>query len=173
MQRSSNKGRGGASRPRQQQKGNGKMPVAILISGGDIIPAILVEKNAETLLQTLNGLQAVPNLETIAEARVWLLEQPEPSGWFETMSEAHACLDRLNESPSFEAHEVAEARATLGMTRESFAEAVGYSGNSNTRHKTIFEMEKGRNSKGVEKRLNPNAARRLRGLLARHVADSV
>jgi DNA-binding XRE family transcriptional regulator len=149
------------------------MPVAILISQGEVVPAVLVEKNADSLLQTLNALATTPALETVTEARVWLMEQPDPSGWFDSMSEANAYFDRLDQSPNFAPDDVKEARAILGLTRENFAEKLGYGGNSNTRHKTIFDIEKGRNSKGDEKKLNVNGARRLRALLARHATEGV
>lgn len=42
-----------------------------------------------------------------------------------------------------EGAELRSIREALGMTRAEFAEALGFKGNDNTRHKQIFEMESG------------------------------
>ncbi|MBU2941427.1 helix-turn-helix transcriptional regulator [Shimia thalassica] len=62
---------------------------------------------------------------------------------------------------------VSEARVALSMSRADFAEAIGYAGNPNTRHKTIWEIEKG------EKSLRPDAVRALRALLADRSIDDM
>ncbi|MEP3635220.1 MAG: hypothetical protein ABJM82_16175 [Shimia thalassica] len=50
---------------------------------------------------------------------------------------------------------------------QDFAEAIGYAGNPNTRHKTIWEIENG------EKSLRPDAVRALRALLADRSIDDM
>lgn len=138
------------------------MPIAIVLSETDVIPAILVEADAHQLVAQLRALRATPATVTDEEtARVWLQTLPEPSGWFTGMAEANAHLDRMAREPDMTPAEIAAARESLGLTRVALAEAVGIGGNDNTRHKRMWEIEQG------QARLNPTATRRLRALLAR------
>ncbi|MEP3778559.1 MAG: helix-turn-helix transcriptional regulator [Shimia thalassica] len=72
-----------------------------------------------------------------------------------------------NQGQLFSGKAVSEARDALSMSRADFAEAIGYAGNPNTRHKTIWEIEKG------EKSLRPDAVRALRALLADRSIDDM
>lgn len=137
------------------------MPIAIILSPGDVIPAILsYEKDAE-LLAALRNLTFSPILEDVQAAREWLQTLDEPSGWFGSMTEANAYLHRLERESEISASGVTAARKKLGMSMEAFAAALGMGGNENTRAKRIWEIEAGR------ARLNPMATRKLRALLAR------
>lgn len=141
------------------------MPVAIVMSKSDVIPAILSQDAPEKLLAAINALTESPALQTEADARNWLNTLPMPSGWYATPEDALTAARRLRQSERLGGAVVAEARAALGLSRADFAEAIGYGGNSNTRHKTIFEVEKGL------KTLSDAASRALRALMAEHGLD--
>lgn len=137
------------------------MPVAIALLPGGIIPGIFADDSADALLATLRGLTGAPALPDVAAARAWLLTLAEPSGWFDTLAEAHAHLDRLQaDDPPMTAADVRHAREVLDLGRADFADAIGFVGNQNTRNKTIWEIENG------QKVLGPKPTRRLRALLA-------
>jgi DNA-binding XRE family transcriptional regulator len=135
------------------------MPIAIAIGPGGIIPAILQQDRADNLLAQLRGMVFAPTLADVDAARVWLTSQPEPSGWYETAAEVQAVLARMQRESDMTPEQIAEARTRLGMSRADLALAIGIGGNSNTRHKRIFDIEAG---KGL---LNPSATRALRALL--------
>ena len=134
--------------------------VAIVVSKGDTVPAIFCEETLAALLARLNTLKAAPSMSGVGEARKWLAPLPAPSGWFLSMDEAHAFVDRMKRSQDVTATEVQNARELLGLSRAAFATRIGFGGNDNTRHKTIFEIENGK------KRLNSERTRELRAVLA-------
>lgn len=139
------------------------MPIAIALLPGGIIPGIFAADDPDALLATLRGLVGAPGLPDVAAARAWLLTLPEPSGWFDTLAEANAHLDRLqSEEAPMTGDEVLAARKALGMGRAEFAAAIGHEGNQNTRNKMVWEVETGQNGK----LLGPKSTRRLRALLA-------
>ena len=139
------------------------MPIAIVVAPGEIIPAVLANDTEADLLATLRGLVFAPALANVQAAREWLLTLEEPSGWFGSGAEVTAYLDRFDRSADLTPQEIATARKALGLSLEALAEAVGIGGNDNTRSKRMWEIENGR------AKLNPQATRKLRALLARAV----
>lgn len=119
------------------------MPVAIVVLDDGTIPAIYVEKTDALLAARLATLNAAEEIEDPRTARLWLSSLPEPSGWFENVEEAKAFVARTRRPSTMEGAELRKIREALGMTRAEFAEALGFKGNENTRHKQIFEMENG------------------------------
>lgn len=136
------------------------MPVAIVYTGPDVIPGVFTDDDPEALRKVITGLPAAPNLPDVVSARLWLAGLPEPSGWFETAAEAFAHTERLKAQARATASEVVAARDNLGLSRAAFADRIGIGGNDNTRHKFIFEVEKGK------KELSVAATRAMRALLA-------
>lgn len=144
------------------------MPIAIALLPGGIIPGIFADDSTDRLLATLRGLVGAPALPDVAAARAWLLTLPEPSGWFDTAAEANAHLDRLQaDDQPMTGPEVARAREALNLGRAEFGEAIGFTGNPNTRNKTIWEIETG------QKVLGPKPSRKLRALLAQRQMPTV
>lgn len=145
------------------------MPVAIVISRGDIIPAILYEESVVALVARLQSLAEAPALRSEQEARIWLQSLPEPSGWYDTPEEAKAHVVRLKQdAPILPGATVEKARKALGLSRFKFGEALGMGGNQNTINKSIAEIEGEALHKttGKTRVLNPIATRRLFALLA-------
>lgn len=138
------------------------MPIAIVFADNDIMPSIWREKTEALLLESLKDIGFAPELLDVNSAREWLTTLPEPSGWFATAQEAANYIDRLKRENCATAKEVSSAREKLGLSRADFAEAIGIGGNSNTRHKTIYEIEKGKFL------LSASASRRLRARLTKH-----
>jgi len=136
------------------------MPVIIIIRE-DVIPAILMEETESKMLNALNGLADTPHLASIQDAKEWLAQFQQPSGWYDSPALAKAEIARLKDGERLSGVFVREARELLGLSRAAFATAIGYGGNDNTRHKTMFQVE------GGEKSLSPQASRILRGLLAK------
>ena len=143
------------------------MPIAIIIAPDNIVPAIVAEETPAALVTRLRGFVFAPGLPDEQAARLWLQTLPEPSGWFADVAEARAHLARAaSGAQDMTGSEVAEAREVLGLTRAELASAIGFGGNDNTRHKHIWEVETG------QRRLNPDATRRLRALVAQRVAEN-
>jgi hypothetical protein len=145
------------------------MPIAIVLSTQGAVPAILAEDTAEDLVARLAALKEAPEFKDQAEARLWLQGLPAPSGWFHTVEEAKAHVQRMQEpAPMLAGATVATARKALGMGRAQFATALGMGGNDNTRHKSIhdIEIEAINKSSGRRRVLNPAAVGRLQALLA-------
>ncbi len=138
------------------------MPVAIVIWDSDVIPAVLMEKTDSDLLASLRAMKHSPDISDVNAARAWLSTLPAPSGWYTDTAAAMAETARMRNDDRMTGEPVAVARNALGLSRAELAERIGYNGNSNTRHKTMFEVEKG------DKSLSPQATRALRGLLAEH-----
>lgn len=150
------------------------MPIAIVMSLQNAIPAILAEDTAQELVARLQGLQEAPELADEAAARIWLQSLPAPSGWFVSIEEAKAHVKRYHEAvPIIPGATIREAREALGMPRDAFAEALGIGGNPNTRHKTIFDIEREaiNKSSGKPRVLNPSAVKRLQALMAERGLD--
>lgn len=145
------------------------MPVAIIVSENDAIPAIFAEDTSRALLDALKRLSEAPALKTEHEARLWLQSLPAPSGWFGSTQEAKLHVQRIHQDvPILPGAEVARARQALGLGRAEFAKKLGIGGNDNTRHKTIFDIEREaiNKSSGKPRVLNPNAVQRLKALMA-------
>lgn len=146
------------------------MPVAIALLPGGIIPGIFAADDAGELLATMRGLVGAPDLPDVVAARAWLLTLPEPSGWFSTIAEANAHLDRLQaEDQTMTGANVQAAREALGLGRAEFAETIGFTGNANTRNKTIWQIETGQDGKV----LGPKPTRRLRALMAQRGLSAI
>ena len=139
-------------------KGNA-MPLAIVFTDNDIMPSIWSEDTDEILLQRLNRIIFAPELTDVNSAREWLALLPEPSGWFATTQEAANYTARLKQEKRATAEDVTQAREKLGLSRADLAEAIGIGGHSNTRHKTIYDIEKGKFL------LSSGASRSLRAVL--------
>ena len=135
------------------------MPLAIVFTDNDIMPSIWSEDTDEILLQRLNRIVFAPELTDVNSAREWLVLLPKPSGWFATTQEAANYTARLKQEKRATAEDVTQAREKLGLSRADFAEAIGIGGNSNTRHKTIYDIEKGKFL------LSSGASRSLRAVL--------
>ena len=138
------------------------MPIAIAIDTGGVIPVIFQCDSAADLLAKRREMVFAPDLQDVDAARAWLTSLPGPSGWYETTGEAQAVLARMQYEADMTPTQIAEARARLGLSRASFATAIGIGGNGNTRHKRIFWIEIGK------VQLNPSATRALRALLVAH-----
>jgi len=136
------------------------MPVAIVLSQEGRIPAIFSETSDAALLDALRSVVDAPPLGGVNDAKEWLAQMPEPSGWFDTARLALLHTERLKASARAGGDEVREARSRLGVGRAEFASAIGIGGNSNTQHKFIYEVERG------AKDLSAPATRAMRALLA-------
>jgi DNA-binding transcriptional regulator YiaG len=136
------------------------MPVAIAVFDDGTIPAILAEDDAGALVRALRALRPAPSLSDEAAARLWLAGLPPPSGWFADSAEARAHLAAIRAEEAMPPAELAAIRAALGLTRAAFGAAIGYQGNDNTRHKQVWEMERG------EKPIPAAKARAARALAA-------
>lgn len=143
------------------------MPVAIVMPENGIMPAIIHETDAQDLLNRLGQLKPPIPHGSREEAAAHLATMAEPSGWFESIKHANAYLDRIERSADMSGDEIRSAREEMEMTRADFAESLGIGGNSNTRHKEVFEIENGR------KRLNPQRTRALRAMITRHGITAV
>lgn len=139
------------------------MPVAIVISTDEVIPAVIEESSESALLSRLRSLTNAPHLDNAATAKEWLFSLPQPSGWYDTPAAALAYLRRAQQDePALSGDDVKRARETLGLARNEFAARLGFGGNDQTRHSAIFKIEKG------ERPIGTTAAQRLRALLAEH-----
>lgn len=136
------------------------MPIAIVVQTDGTIPAVLEEATEPQLLDRLRGLARAPALASIGDAREWLAALPPPSGWFLSTAEAQAHVERFRREEEMAPTELAAIRDRVGMTRVQFAQALGYTGNDNTCHKQVWEMEQGK------KPISAAKARIARALLA-------
>lgn len=136
------------------------MPIAIVFTGADVVPGIFKRDTDAGLLMDLAGIKGAPIIADIVAAKEWLVSLPEPSGWFDTVAEALAHTERLKHEARAGGDEVRAARDALGKSRADFATLVGVGGNDNTRHKYMFEVEKG------TKQLSVQATRSMRAILA-------
>ncbi len=145
------------------------MPVAIVVSEGNAIPAIFAEDTERALLEALRDIDRAPELKSANAAREWLQALPQPSGWFATAAEASAHVQRIHRPvPAPTGQEVRTARESLGMSRAEFATALGFGGNDNTRHKLVhdIEVEAVDRKSGKQRILNAQATLRMRALVS-------
>lgn len=145
------------------------MPVALVFSRQDVIPAIIYEDTADLLVDRLRALKAAPELSDEQEARQWLQSLPMPSGWFSTIDEASAHVQRLNKDTEIlPGAEVKAARQELGLTQAEFAQALGLGGNPDTRRRLIraIEGEEVEKKTGKPRYLGVTATQRLLALMA-------
>lgn len=113
------------------------------------------------MIARLGELTSFPKqIEHDADAREWLLSQPWPSGWHDTIDQARAAVRQLADESEMTGAEVVAARKELGLSRAQFGACIGYKGNSNTAHKQVWEMEKG------IKPVTPARARAIRAAVA-------
>lgn len=144
------------------------MPIAIVFTGADVVPGIFKRDTDADLLKDLANIKGAPALQDVGAAKQWLVTLPEPSGWFDTTTEALAHTERLKDEARAGGEEVKAARAALGgMGRAKFAELVGIGGNDGTRHKFIYEVETGK------KQLSVSATRQMRAVLAQAGLEGV
>lgn len=136
------------------------MPIAIVVQSDGTIPAVIQEPTEQRLLDQLRWIARAHALGSISDAREWLAALPPPSGWFLSLAEAQAHVARFQRDEVMPPAELAAIRAQVGMTRVAFAKAIGYTGNDNTCHKQVWEMEEGR------KPVSATKARMARALLA-------
>lgn len=122
------------------------MKLAILFTNQNAMPSIFHAEAMSDLLDQLRAVRGAPDLPDEAAAREWLATLHEPSGLFLSMAEAKAHLARVREARSADLtpEDVQGIRDELKMSRADFADAIGFGGNTNTRHKLIWEVENGR-----------------------------
>lgn len=139
------------------------MKLAIVVTAEmNAIPAIFYGDTVADLLAQIRPLAGTPALQDEEAARAWLATLPEPSGLFLSEEEAKAHLARIRDArpADISPDDVQAVRAKLKMTRADFAEALGIGGNSNTRHKVMWEFETGK------KPVSLVLARKIRSLAA-------
>lgn len=122
------------------------MKIAIVYAPEAALPSIFYGKTMSAILDQLRGIAFAPELPDEIAARRWLAALPEPSGLFLSTEEAAGHLARIREArdPGLAPDDVAKVRETLRLSRAAFAEAIGFGGNANTRHKLIWEIENGK-----------------------------
>lgn len=120
------------------------MPIAIIVTSRPTITQILTGATDAEVLASLCALDEVPTLHSIDDARLWLLAQPFPSGWYHSAVEARARLLQDRRPMRMGHEELAAIRAELSLSRAAFAEELGFTGSPNTRHKQVWEMERAR-----------------------------
>lgn len=137
------------------------MPLAVVFSHGNAVPAVISEPTDDAMLRALEALQDAPTLPDTHAARMWLLSQPVPSGLYDNPTEAKASIAQfLALDPEMSGDEMQSIRKGLGLSRAAFATLLGFGGNDNTRHKHVFDMENGK------KTIMPEKARRARAIAA-------
>ena len=141
------------------------MPVAIVVLP-ETIPAIYSEKTESALLDRLRNLKGAHNFQTRREAVDWLRSLALPSGWFIDVDAAKTFTQQCRDETPMTPEELATIREKVGMTRADFATALGYGGNSNTRHKHVHELEAGK------KAIMPEKAQRARALYVAETAST-
>ena len=132
------------------------MPVAIVVLP-DTIPAIFSETDDARLVARLATLKGAPALADVADARAWLASLVLPSGWFADEAAARAFVAQCKAPETMTPSVFAHIREESGMTREAFGAALGYAGNSNTRHKQVLQMERGEKPILAEKAVRARA----------------
>lgn len=132
------------------------MPVAIVVLP-DTIPAIFSETDDARLVARLGTLKGAPALADVADARAWLASLALPSGWFADEAAARAFVAQCKAPETMTPSVFAHIREESGMTREAFGAALGYAGNSNTRHKQVLQMERGEKPILAEKAVRARA----------------
>lgn len=136
------------------------MPVAVVVSTAGAMPAIFSEPDDAALVARLGSVRDAPALDGPDGARAWLARMPWPSGWYASTDDALARIRQVTLVEPMTGAEVAAARSALGLSRAAFASAIGFGGNDNTRHKHVWQVERG------DIQLSLEATRRLRAVLA-------
>ena len=136
------------------------MPLALILRDGPGGCALVSGETDDALLAALGSRVALSPPGSVEEAQRWLCSLPAPSGWYVSASAARAALAQALRQDDMSGADLAAIRGELGLPRARFAEALGFQGSDNTRHKQIWEMEKGR------KPILPERARLARTLLA-------
>lgn len=142
------------------------MPFIVLYFAENTHLAVLSAETEAEMLLNFQDLPDTPIPETVTEAKVWLRDQPFPSGWYASPEEARSWVRQAERQDPMAADELVSIRAALNEPRAQFAANIGFRGSPNTRHKQIWEMERAR------KPILPERARAARALLAlRHLND--
>ncbi len=137
--------------------------IAVAFQNSGAMPVLFGDKNMDVVIDMLSSLKDAPDLPDETAAREWLATLPYPSGLFLSEAEAEAYITREKNVAAFvTADDLAEIRSKLKMTRQHFGSELGYGGNSNTRHKFIYELETGK--KPITKKIS----RSVRVLASRH-----
>lgn len=136
------------------------MPIAVIIDPKNRhIPAILKEDTPEELVGAMRRIVTVPeSVDCVTAARVWLAGLPHPSGWFETLAEAEAYLQRGAEAcEPMSGEELRKIREIMNLSQDAFGRAVGFQ----DKHvqKQVSSMETG------DKPIMEHTARRARELV--------
>ena len=128
------------------------MPIAIVMSRGNIIPAIIRQDTNSCLIDALNGLSECPGVTSVITAKEWLMPLPEPSGCYEHINEAKAAVQRLKRDQEVMSRkEVSDAQKLLGLSNAEMAELLDIGGNQNTKKTEVDKIKTGRRSLGPER----------------------
>jgi len=128
------------------------MPIAIVMSRGNIIPAIIRQDTNNCLIGALNGLSECPGVISVISAKEWLMQLPEPSGCYEHINEAKAAVQRLKRDQEVMSRkEVSDAQKLLGLSNAEMAELLDIGGNQNTKKTEVDKIKTGRRSLGPER----------------------
>ena len=110
------------------------MPIAIVMSRGNVVPAIIHQETIGGLIDALNGLSECPEVNSEIAAKEWLMQLPELSGWYNHINEARAAIQRLKRDQEvMSPKEVSDAQKHLGLSNSEMAELLGIGGNPNTK----------------------------------------
>lgn len=142
------------------------MPIAIVMSRGNVVPAIIHQDTSGGLIDALNGLSECPGVNSEIAAKEWLMQLPEPSGWYDHMNEARAAIQRLKRDQEvMTPKEVADAQKHLGLSNAEMADLLGIGGNPNTKKTEVDKIKTGRRS------LEPERTRKLQAILSEFSLD--
>ena len=142
------------------------MPIAIVISRGNVIPAIIHQDTSGGLIDALNGMSECPGVNSEIEAKEWLMQLPEPSGWYSQINEARAVIQRLKRDQEvMSPKEVSDAQKHLGLSNAEMAELLGIGGNPNTKKTEVNKIKTCRRS------LGPERTRKLQAILSEFSLD--
>jgi len=143
------------------------MPIAIVMSRGNVVPAIIHQKTIGGLIDALNGLSECPGVNSEIAAKEWLMQLPEPSGWYNHMNETRAAIQRLKRDKDvMSPKEVSDAQKHLGLTNAEMAELLGIGGNPNTKKTEVDKLKTGR------KKMGPERTRKLQAILSEYSLDA-
>lgn len=99
------------------------MPIVIVMSPADRIPAIISARSDVELLAALNTLFVVPALADVQAALDWVLTLHEPSGWFADTVQAMAYLDKFD-GGLVKSAENSGAAGAIGQSLQDLAETL-------------------------------------------------
>ena len=139
------------------------MPIAIVMSRGDIVPAVIHQDTSGGLIDALNELSECPGINSEIAAKEWLMQLPEPSGWYNHINEARAAIQRLKRDQEvMSPKEVADAQKHLGLSNAEMADLLGIGGNPNTKKTEVDKLKTGR------KKMGPERTRKLQAILSEY-----